>query len=371
VADSEGPIGEVGAQWLVGGAGQRAGAALHAHEYGGLTQLWIGSGDPLGRVWRYDLSAPPSSPADLEEEAALSVTSTVGLMPGAAFASGSFDPDGAESTVFSLMASQGTSLFSEIWASPEEVDSPAGIVSSAASADEAGRGLAALPIPGEPDRLVVSVPEAQMDGLPQGLIYICTQGDFEGGVEKVTLENCSTVLRGRSQAGFGRSLAVADMDGDGWTELIASEPGEGGEPDHVYALSSSKVSSGAASYLYTDLSPTTWTATMDSGLGAALLATPPEGDEAEQRVFAGAPEVAVDTNAQAGLVYLLSGLDGGTHEAADSSLIVQGVDKEERCGAALALAELDGAPPDLVVGCPGYGEKAGRVLTFIDLERDG
>jgi hypothetical protein len=184
------------------------------------------------------------------------------------------------------------------------------------------------------------------------------------------VSGCSTFIYGRSLPGLGTALAVADLDGDGAVELLASEPGAGSEPDRIYALQAAEV---AAAKTYDAAGAwVIWEAPAGHQLGASLLPAGSLWATASEQVWAGAPGVGRESVAEVGQVYMLEGASPGTYDAAESALVLQGNDKEENCGAALATSPsatsfLGGALPDLLVGCPGFGEGDGRVIAYVDL----
>ena len=198
--------------------------------------------------------------------------------------------------------------------------------------------------------LVVAAPDAA-DG--KGVVYIFTR-QFEGG-DRLTSSSAVATITGAPNDRLGAALATADLDDDGYRELIIGAPGT----DRVYVLyggpgfASRDLAAGADSVIVGHPAN-------NSAIGTTLLAGPLTSDAIYDLVI-GEPA--------ANSVYLIGGAAGAAlptridlpATAADPSQRPLGVtsqfigrDAGDEAGTTLTAADLDGnGAIDLLIGAPG------------------
>ena len=180
-------------------------------------------------------------------------------------------------------------------------------------------------------------------------------------------------------AGLGARLADAgDLDGDGYTELIA------GMPDRA----TGNISDGTRRYgeavifasLYlqneVDLGGYSRYAFRGSKISSSGFAQTVAG--VGDVNGDGYPEVALSATGGLGYVnvldgYLLSPMDGGVEDVEDYRLALLTGSSDSQLGASVAgLGDLDGdGRAELVVGAPGYQSGKGATLTFMGADLSG
>ncbi len=164
---------------------------------------------------------------------------------------------------------------------------------------------------------------------------------------------------GQSGAGLGSAFAWIRADEDGFLAIGAPGSGDGG---------------GAQLLRRPCVAPASEPLVLVSSesrerAGAALVTIDLDDDGVDELVL-GALDADPDGRADAGRVYVVSGISGAVFDLADSDVILAGGDARARVGHALAAGDLDGdGTDDLVVGASGEG--AVRVLTGLGLDASG
>lgn len=182
-----------------------------------------------------------------------------------------------------------------------------------------------------PKNLVVGAPGSLGN---RGIVYVYVGGFVNGS----TVPTSSAVLRiiGNTGDRLGSSLATADLNFDGYREVVIGAPGQG----RIYIIAGGPSVSGTI-----DLSVQPATLKFEyPGLGASLAAGDVTGDDIYD-VVAGHP----DANA----VHVMKGRNGVMPTAFDMSF--SGIDTGDRAGAAIRLPFLGGDDRirDIVIGAPG------------------
>lgn len=225
-------------------------------------------------------------------------------------------------------------------------DSPA----SAVAACEAGNADADFNGDGVRD-MVVADPEATIGGKPRAGAVTVVYGGTEMGAER--LDQDSDRVRGSAQEGaeFGFSLAQADLNGDGCSDLVVGAP---------YTDVAGAQDAGAVHVLYGDPAglavgaATSYDQSQDGVEGGAESGDLFGYAVAAQRPTSGAPYLAVGIPGEdvgsvpdAGAVDYLSGGTWGWVDQ-DAPGVAGAVEANDRFGYSLA-----GTPSHLVVGAPG------------------
>ncbi|HVL68450.1 MAG TPA: VCBS repeat-containing protein [Vicinamibacterales bacterium] len=190
--------------------------------------------------------------------------------------------------------------------------------------------------------LVVGAPGANGG---RGAVYL-----FLGGISHGARMNASAAtltVTGAAGDALGAMLATADLDGDGFREILIGAPGN----NRVYAIKGGAGVSGTID-LATTPAYLTLTGPAGVGFGSVLAAGNLTGDTAADLAI-GVPGLA-----PAGGVYILKGRPGGGFPStlafpAAADAILTGVDPGDRAGAALDINMFDGdLIDDLMIGAP-------------------
>jgi hypothetical protein len=186
-------------------------------------------------------------------------------------------------------------------------------------------------------------------------------------------------LDGGNESGdrFGESLLAADLDNDGFADLVLGAPGEDVGPEgsefvdsgavYVVRGSLSGLNLGAAAY-WTELGMVSQTAVADGdGFGTAFAA----GDADDDGFFelaVGSPGKSASGQAEAGLVLLLSGSAAGPTDFGvarvwqqDSPAVPDASEAGDRFGRVLAFGDFDGdRHADLAIAAPDEDDGVGH-----------
>ena len=197
-----------------------------------------------------------------------------------------------------------------------------------------------------------SIPRALVVGAPNsgagnaGKVYLF-RGGFGGG-ETLTTADALLEIHGLPGDQLGSSLATADLNNDGYREIIMGAPGN----NRVYVVNgaASLDHAGPATVLNLAVTPAAVTIT-GTAIGAVLSAGDVTGDGIYDIVL-GAPN--------ANVTYIVKGRSSGTFPAvwdlattpADITLV--GTTTGDRLGASLRILDIDGdTRRDLLLGAPG------------------
>ena len=192
--------------------------------------------------------------------------------------------------------------------------------------------------------LVVAAPNAQSG---RGAVYVFATNYPIG--ERPTTANAVFRVIGNVGDRLGSSLATADIDGDGFRDIIMGAPGT----NRVYVIYGGPTLSGARD-LATTAADIRITGT---GLGGSMHANDVTGDGIYDLLL-GAPDLS--------LVYLIKGRSARTFPAnmvlssdEDAYFVAP---QGERAGASIRSANLDGdSAPEIVIGAPGGAGDSGTV----------
>ena len=212
---------------------------------------------------------------------------------------------------------------------------------------------------GNTRNLAVGAPDAAGG---RGVVYVFAR-DFETG-DRLTHTTAVAVITGATNDRIGTSLATADLNDDGYRELIIGAPGT----DRIYVvyggpgLASRDLSAGADSVIVGHPSN-------NAVIGTTVVAGPITPD--------GVYDLAIG-EAAANSVYLVAGTPGAVlparidlpANAANPALRPSGVtsmfigpDAGDEAGSTLVVADIDGNTMiDLLIGAPGGDGGASRTV---------
>ncbi len=203
--------------------------------------------------------------------------------------------------------------------------------------------------------LIVGAPGA--DASSAGLVYV-----FAGPLARGTHTAASAVLVIQGQPGerLGSSVATADLNGDGFREVIAGAPGT--DRVYVFNLRNRTVGAGVAiASTAADMTIVAGPEISGTGVGDVLGGIDITGDGVQELII-GVPRA----DAAAGRVYIVYGhpasenwaFPGTISLAAASTVEFRGTNAGDQAGASLAFPDFvsDDHPSrlhDLVIGAPG------------------
>ena len=238
---------------------------------------------------------------------------------------------------------------------------------------------------------VVADPHATVDGLAEAGRINVLFGDADGlvgeGARAVIYQGLGSI-GGIAESGdhFGASMAVADIDCDGYTDVVVGIPDEdiNGQSDSGYVQvifgSAGGLSAGKASRNLTQTNVgLPITAGDQFGYAVDALEDVGQGGTPAPDAYAiaiGAPGADVDGKNDSGLVAFLAALDGGNSSSVttqSSPGIPGAAEAGDRFGAAVSLNYLSGVASivDCAVGIPnedvGSAKDAGAVTVVQDI----
>lgn len=233
---------------------------------------------------------------------------------------------------------------------PLETYSDAIVTGPASFGTSTAIGNVTMTSAGNTRNLIVGAPDAA-DG--RGLVYVFAR-DFQAG-DRLTHSIAVAVITGGANDRIGSSLATADLNDDGYRELIIGAPGT----DRIYVLyggpgfASRDLTAGADAVIVGHPSN-------NSGIGTSLVAGPITPDD----VY----DLAIGEPA-ANSVYLIGGTPGAVlpsridlpADASDPAARPNGVtsmftgpDAGDEAGAMMIVADIDGnSVIDFLIGAPG------------------
>ncbi len=202
--------------------------------------------------------------------------------------------------------------------------------------------------------LLVPSPRANIIGYYTGCVYLVhgpPAGSYEAGDADAKL------IGENANAAAGSTLAMADVSGDGYDDIVVG----------AYGTTVDGESSGAA---YVAFGPITgeWSlADVDvtiygerrTNFSTGLTADDIDGD-GRAEVFAGA-NYADGSDDNSGAAYLFYGLTEGSYEATDAAAKILGTNTDDGAGQGVALGDIDGdGRGDLIVGANTESTGASR-----------
>jgi len=194
-----------------------------------------------------------------------------------------------------------------------------------------------LQIPLSARDLLVAAPGAAGG---RGIVYMFSGGMTPG--DRIDASSARYRVIGAAGDRLGTSVVTADLNGDGYRELIIGAPGS----SRVYVVNGGPGLSGSR-----DLGLNGADATITgAGIGGVLAAGELTGD-ARYDVAIGAP----DANGGAGAVYVFFGRPlAGTLSVAGADAILSGADAGDRAGTRIHIKNFNGdMVGDLLIGAPG------------------
>ena len=182
------------------------------------------------------------------------------------------------------------------------------------------------------------VPKALAIGAPgalsnRGVVYVYPGGFLHG--DAFTTADATAEIRGATGDQLGRTMGTADLNNDGYRELIIGAPGNG----RIYVIAGGPSLSGVI-----DLSTASAAITIQyPGLGHQLTAGDVTGDGVYDLILGHPSENAV---------HLLKGRNGSMPPAV-LDMTFSGISAGDHAGAALRVADVDAdGTTDLIVGAP-------------------
>lgn len=222
------------------------------------------------------------------------------------------------------------------WSGDLSLSSASTVISGAAAGDLFGAAVAAGNVltreGSNPKTLVVGAPGALTN---RGAVYVFGAG-FTGGGDQYSASNAVARILGRTGERLGTSLATADLNNDGYREIIIGGPGS----NSIHVIAGGPALSGTT----IDLSVTSAAITFTyPGLGLRLAAGDITGDGIYD-LLVGHPSV----NA----VHVLKGQNGPMPRAA-FDMSFAGIDAGDGVGTSIRLADVDAdGISDFILGAP-------------------
>lgn len=220
------------------------------------------------------------------------------------------------------------------WSGDLQLSAASTVIQGAAAGDLFGSAVASGNVLNRegtnPKTLVVAAPGALSN---RGIVYVFTTG-FTGG-DAYTASNATVRILGRAGERLGTSLATADLNNDGYREIIIGAPGS----NSIHVIAGSPTLSGTI-----DLTATApaWTLSYP-GLGVNVAAGDLTGDGIYD-VLVGHPS--------ANAVHVLKGRNGSMPPVA-FDMTFGGIDAGDGVGTSIRLADVDADRiSDLIIGAP-------------------
>ena len=199
-----------------------------------------------------------------------------------------------------------------------------------------------------PRDLVIGAPSANSGA---GAVYMYRGGFTNNQVKNIS--DAAVTILGAAGDQLGTSLATADLNNDGYREIVIGAPGNG----RVYVIDGAASLSGTID-LSTHSASSVITGTL---IGYTMAAGDVDGDGIYDLLI-GAPKKSSET----GAVYLLKGRNGGlpTTVALDTNAdaMFSGINPGDNAGSAIKLGDFDDdGHTDILIGADGADGPSGNV----------
>jgi hypothetical protein len=236
-----------------------------------------------------------------------------------------------------------------------------------ASSDRHGRGVAMGDVNGDGlDELITGAKEHDANGTNAGAVFLL---DFSGSVASRDMNDVDATLLGESAGDHaGGAIAVQDLDGDGYAELLVgaeTATANGTNAGAVYLVP------GASTLPSGSLGEATTRMDGEPGcrLGRAVAFVGDADGDGETDLVFGGPECELNGE-DSGAVVVISGFEGALFME-DASLVLAGSGSSHKAGWTVGPAgdiDDDGLP-DLLVGAPDEGGGAGHAYVWLGADR--
>ncbi|MCS7156320.1 MAG: FG-GAP-like repeat-containing protein [Blastocatellia bacterium] len=204
--------------------------------------------------------------------------------------------------------------------------------------------------------VVVGAPLGGTNG--NGAIYVFFGGKSMSGRPNLTLLNPRPPAGPLIDPTFASSLAVADLNGDGYADIVVGDSIQS-QPPRVYIYFGGPAMSNDPNLILEAPAPQ-----LDSRFGYAVATGDLNGDRIAD-LAVGAIGAVVGNRQEAGRVYVFQ---GGSTIGPNANLILDPPSPEVNgeFGTAIAIGDLNrDGKPDLAVGEPGGLRGAGRVIVYL------
>jgi hypothetical protein len=199
--------------------------------------------------------------------------------------------------------------------------------------------------------VAVAAPTNDANGTNAGRVYVFLGGIAPNNVADLTLSGTGAFDQ------FGYSIAGADVNGDGYSDLVVAAPfrtvPSSGQAGTIYVYYGGTFPDGVADLTISGTA-------FGGNIGYSLAVSDFDGD-GRSDILAGA--IGVDSGT--GRAYLIH---GGSHANLDDALVFQGTSSFEAFGYSVAAGDVNGDRyPDAMIGAPSNpagGSSAGKVYFF-------